>query len=359
MSDAAAVSGKTTGLIQRIRRDYSPLVIAMVGLFLFVFLAGAVLTDDFLTWFNVKTIIRDAALVGIMAIGLTFVTLSGNFFLLSMKEIAALCIIAFATCMGAEWNQWAAPDSASDPAASALIMTFMVAFLITIVIAIIAGAVQGALIGLGGNPIVVTLGAAGLFFGIGSWWSDNLVVSYRRPHGAEWLGTGSFLGDIPNITVAFVIIAIIAELTLRYTAFGRQVYLVGANRAAGRATGHENFGMAIKCCIIASVCAAFVAMAFSGQVSSAHVNYFSSEFGSSGDMTIMVIAIVMVGGNSIMGGYGSTLRTSLGAVFISTVDNMMVLNGFNSGARVLAVGLMIVFSIIVFALVRRGSRAVE
>lgn len=340
MSDATAVSGGSPNLVQRIRRDYSPLVIAMVGLFLFVIVAGAVVTDDFLTWFNVKTIIRDAALVGIMAIGLTFVTLSGNFFLLSMKEIAALSIIAFATGMAAGWG-------------------FPLSFLLTMVIAISAGAAQGVLIGLGGNPIVVTLGAAGLFFGIGSWWSDNLVISYRRPHGAEWLGTGSFIGDIPNITVTFVIIAIVAELTLRYTTFGRQVYLVGANRAAGRATGHENFGMAIKCCIIASVCAAIVAVAFSGQVSSAHVNYFSSEFGSSGDMTIMVIAIVMVGGNSIMGGYGSTLRTSFGAIFISTIDNMMVLNGFNSGARVLAVGLMIVFSIIVFALVRRGSRAVE
>lgn len=356
MTDISFASDNLS-FVQRIRRDYSPLVIAMVGLFLIVFVAGALLTDDFLTWFNVKTIIRDAALVGIMAIGLTFVTLSGNFFLLSMKEIAALSIICFATLMGAEWNQWGSGEG--DPASSALLMTFLVAFAATMVIATVAGAVQGALIGLGGNPIVVTLGAAGLFFGIGSWWSDNLVVSYRRPHGAEWLGTGSFIGDIPNITVAFIIIAVVAECVLRYTTFGRQVYLVGANRAAGRATGHENFGMAIKCCIIASVCAAFVAVAFSGQVSSAHVNYFSSEFGSSGDMTIMVIAIVMVGGNSIMGGYGSTLRTSLGAIFISTVDNMMVLNGFNSGARVLAVGLMIVFSIIVFALVRRGSRAVE
>jgi len=305
-----------------------------------VFVIGAATADNFLTWFNFKTIIRDAALVGIMDFTRGRTSVSGNFFLLSMKEIAALCIIAFATCMAAG-------------------LGFPVSFVVTMAIAVVAGMAQGALIGLGGNPIVVTLGAAGLFFGIGSWWSDNLVVSYRRPHGAEWLGTGSFIGDIPNITIAFIIIAVVAELVLRYTTFGRQVYLVGANRAAGKATGHENFGMAIKCCTIASVCAAFVAIAFSGQVSSAHVNYFSSEFGSSGDMTIMVIAIVMVGGNSIMGGYGSTLRTSLGAIFISTVDNMMVLHGFQSGARVLTVGLMIVFSIIVFALVRRGSRAVE
>ncbi|QMU58084.1 MAG: hypothetical protein GKR98_07675 [Boseongicola sp.] len=337
MSADANVPG--LGIIGRLSRDYSPLVIGLVAAFLAILIFGAITAPNFLTLFNFKTIIRDAALVGIMAIGLTFVTLSGNFFLLSMKETAALAIIAFATGMSAGYG-------------------FEISFLVTMVIAVAAGALQGFLIGLGGNPIVVTLGAAGLFFGIGSWWSDNLVVSFRRPHGAEWLGTGSFLG-LPNITIAFILIAITAEIVLRKTAFGRQVYLVGANRAAGKATGHENFGMAIKVCSIASVCAAFVAIAFSAQVSSAHVNYFSSEFGSSGDMTIMVIATVMVGGNSIMGGYGSTLRSSLGAIFISTIDNMMVLHGFNSGPRVLAVGLMIVFSIIVFALVRRGSRAVE
>ena len=331
--------GRVQSMADRLVAEYTLLVIVLVVLFVAVFLAGMATAPNFLTIFNFKTIIRDAALVGIMAIGLTFVTLSGNFFLLSMKETAALCIIAFATSMSAGYG-------------------FEISFLFTMVIALAAGAAQGVLIGLGGNPIVVTLGAAGLFFGIASWWSDNLVISFRRPHGAEWLGTGSFLG-LPNITVAFILFAIAAEMTLRYTAFGRQVYLIGANRAAGKATGHGNFPMAIKVCTIASICSAFVAIAFSAQVSSAHVNYFSSEFGSSGDMTIMVIATVMVGGNSIIGGFGSTLRSSLGAIFISSVDNMMVLHGFNSGPRVLAVGLMIVFSIIVFALLRRGSRSQE
>ena len=333
------ISSYFSSKIDSMAANYSALVLGLVVLFFAVFIFGMVTAPNFLTYFNLKTIVRDAALVGIMAIGLTFVTLSGNFFLLSLKETAALAIIAFATSMSAGYG-------------------FEISFLFTIVIAMLTGSAQGVLIGLGGNPIVVTLGAAGLLYGLGAYWSDNLVVSFRRPHGAEWLGTGSFLG-LPNITIAFILIAIAAELTLRFTNFGRQVYLIGANRAAGRATGHENFGMAIKTCTIASVCAAFVANAFSAQVSSAQVNYFSSEFGSSGDMTIMVIATVMVGGNSIMGGYGSTIRSSLGAVFISSVDNMMVLHGFNSGPRVLAVGLMIVFSIMVFALVRRGSRSQE
>lgn len=307
-----------------------------VGVLVVLFVIFASLTPNYLTVLNIKTIIRDAALVGIMGVGLTFVTLSGNFFLLSMKETAAICIIAFA--MGMSHG-----------------LGFEISLLGALAIALISGAIQGVLIGIGGNPIVVTLGAAGILYGVASWWSDNLVIAFRRPNDAEWLGTGSILG-IPNITIAFVLITILAEFVLRKTSFGRQVYLVGASRATGHATGHENLPMAIKVCMIASVCCAFAAVAFSAQLSSAQANYFSSEFGSSGDFTILVIATVMVSGNSIIGGYGSTLRTSLGAVFISAVDNMMVLRGFNSGPRVLSVGLMIVVSILMFAYVRRNSR---
>jgi ribose transport system permease protein len=317
----------------------SPTTIVLMALLLVALLSGALTTPNFLTLFNAKTIIRDAALVGIMGVGLTFVTLSGNFFLLSMKEIAALCIITFAMGMSHGYE-------------------FGLSLLATMAVAVAAGRLQGLLVGLGGNPIVVTLGAAGLLYGVASWWSDNLVVAFTRPNGAEWLGTGSTFG-LPNITVGFIVIAVVAEIALRYTNFGREVYLIGSNRAAGRATGHENLPMAIKVCVIAAVCSAFVAVAFAAQISSAQANYFSSEFGSSGDMTMSVIATVMVGGNAINGGFGSALRTSLGAIFISIVDNMMVLRGFTSGPRIFSVGLIIVLSIVVFAAARRGRRTVE
>ena len=72
---------------------YSPLVLILVALFALVFIYGMVTAPNFLTIFNIKTIIRDAALVGIMAVGLTFVTLSGNFFLhcRPIKRPVGLC----------------------------------------------------------------------------------------------------------------------------------------------------------------------------------------------------------------------------------------------------------------------------
>ena len=310
------------------------LLAILLSLFAVMFIYGIFFTENYLTITNFKAIIRDAALYGIMAIGLTFVTLSGNFFLLSLKETASICGVTFAMGMATGFGS---PDLAGN---------FLVSLLAALAVGVVSGVIQGYFVGMGGNPIVVTLGGAGILYGIGAWWSDNLVINFTRPHDAEWLGSGCFLG-LPSITWSFILIAIAAEIVLRHTNFGRKVYLVGANKAAGKATGHENFSMAIIVFTICSVCCAFVAVAFVAQMDSAQSNYFSAEFGSSGDMTILVIATVMVGGNSIMGGYGSTLRTSLGAIFIAMVDNMMVLQGFNSGPRIVGVGLMIVFSIIV------------
>lgn len=99
-SASRGMTAKFEGLVQ----NYSGLVVALVALFLVIFVVGMATAPNFLTVFNLKTIVRDAALVGIMAIGLTFVTLSGNFFLLSLKETAALSIIAFATSMSAGYG---------------------------------------------------------------------------------------------------------------------------------------------------------------------------------------------------------------------------------------------------------------
>ena len=75
------------------------LLAILLSLFAVMFVYGIFFTDNYLTITNFKAIIRDAALYGIMAIGLTFVTLSGNFFLLSLKETASICGVTFAMGM--------------------------------------------------------------------------------------------------------------------------------------------------------------------------------------------------------------------------------------------------------------------
>jgi len=157
-SKRSASTGQSTAIaiaIAIVKQNGLNIFLAIIAL---VFIGFAITTHNYLTLFNIKTIVRDAALVGIMGIGLTFVTLSGNFFLLSMKETAALCIITFATSMSHDFG-------------------FVISLIGAVAVAMVSGGLQGLLIGRGGNPIVVTLGAAGILYGIASWWSDNLVIT--------------------------------------------------------------------------------------------------------------------------------------------------------------------------------------
>ncbi|MDX1522770.1 MAG: ABC transporter permease [Anaerolineae bacterium] len=313
----------------------SPLAIGIIVVVAIALVIGAVITPNFLTVFNIKVILRLAAFVGIFAIGLTFVTISGNFFLLSLEETAGLAAVAFATMIGAGWDLFSA-------------------LLGTLAIAGITGLIQGVIVGMGGNPIIVTLGAAGIIFGAASWYSDNSVILMTRPHPAEWIGTGQVL-TVPNVTWAFILLAIIGEVVLRYTSFGRSTYLVGASKDTAHATGYNTFVKALQVFALASAAAAVVGILFAAQISQGQASLFSANFGSSGSLTISAIAAVMVGGTAIFGGRGSVVRTMLGAIFIALADNMMVLNGFESGPRILFTGFIVVFSVSIYAILERGS----
>lgn len=316
-------------------RGQNLLIALLIAIPALLLIYGAFTTDNFLTPLNLKTILRSTAFVGIFAIGLTFVTISGNFFLLSLEETAGLASLIFAFTLSSD-------------------MGLLQAMAITLGIALVIGFVQGAIVGMGGNPIVVTLGAAGIIFGFASWVSNNAVIPIPRPHPAEWLGTGLTF-TVPNVTWAFLTLAIVGEIVLRYTAFGRSCYLVGDSKETAEATGYSAFWKAVQVFGLASVMAAFVGVLFAAQISQGQVSLFSATFGSSGSLAISAIASVMVGGTAIFGGRGSILRTILGAIFISVVDNMMVLRGFESGPRILFVGLTVVASISLYALIRRNA----
>ncbi len=316
-------------------RGTSPVILILITIPVLLLIYGALTTENFLTAQNIKTILRSTAFVGIFAIGLTFVTISGNFFLLSLEETAGLASLIFAFTLSSE-------------------LGLLPALVITLGITLLVGALQGAIVGMGGNPIVVTLGAAGIIFGIASRVSNNAVVPIARPHPAEWLGTGLTL-TIPNVTWAFIVLAILGELVLRKTSFGRSCFLVGASKDTAKSTGYSAFWKAVQVFALASASAAFVGILFAAQISQGQVSLFSASFGSSGSLAISAIASVMVGGSSIFGGRGSIIQTTLGAIFISVVDNMMVLRGFESGPRILFVGLTVVASVSLYALIRRNS----
>jgi ribose transport system permease protein len=317
-----AVPTRVGGLPARAR---TPLIVA--GSVAFLILLGWVTTPKFVTFANALTIVRSASIIGIVAVAMTFVTISGKFFSLSVGETAALSAIAFCGMMSAGWGVAAAVA-------------------ITILIALVLGALQGGLVAAGANPIITTLGGGAVLYGLAAVLTDNRTVRIGTD-AAEWIGRGRPLG-VPNQTWTFILITMLAAVVLARTPFGRRVTLVGANAAAAAASGIRRWTTVIGVFALTSVAAGMAGIFTASQVGQGITNQFP-------DLNINVIAAVLVGGTNLFGGEGSMSRTALGAVFIAALQNLMVIRGFSFGVRMALVGLAVLVGVSVFTLVRRRS----
>src|SRR2546421_382164 len=139
------------------RRLVAPVsVVVAVGVIL---LAGGLTTREFLTVDNILIVVRSASITGIVALGMTFVTLSGNFFSLSVEQTAALCSIVFSEGLLHGFG---------------LAASLLFAFAASIAV----GLGQGVVIAAGLNPIVVTLGAGAALYGLAAVVTGNQVVNF-------------------------------------------------------------------------------------------------------------------------------------------------------------------------------------
>jgi ribose transport system permease protein len=330
--DAAAPA--RAGAWQRLAatRDWRRLVAPItVGLAVAAILvAGGLTTAEFLTFDNFLIVVRAASVTGIVALGMTFVTISGNFFSLSVEQTAALCSIAFAEGLAHGWG-------------------LGVSLAFALAVALVVGAIQGGVVAAGLNPIVTTLGAGAALYGLAAVVTDNEVVNFAPSPAVEWIGRARPLG-IPTQSWAFLILTVVSTFVLVRTRFGRETYLVGANRLAAHASGVSVGKTTIIAFTLSSLAAGIAGVFTAAQITQAPLTQF-------GGLNIDVIAAVLVGGTALLGGEGSTLRTALGAVFIALLANFMLLRDFSFGLRTLVTGVVVVVATSAFHLLRtRGTR---
>lgn len=293
-----------------------------------VIVIGGITTPGFLSTTNMLNIVRVAALTGIMALGMTFITMSGSFFSLSSAQTAAMSSIAFAAMIEAGWG-WPA------------------ALLLTLFLAASVGAVQGGFVAMGSNPIVISIAASAPIVGIPALLTDSRAVIIRSDE-VDWLGRSSPLG-IPVQTWAFIVLAIIAQVVLIRTRFGRSVTLAGANRDAARAAGLPIARIEIWTFVLAAVGAAIAGIFVAAQSRRGLITNLDGT-------TLEVIAAVLVGGTAIQGGDGSMVRTAFGAMFIVAINSLLVLRGYSAGTRTLVEGLVVVVGVALFWAARGGAK---
>jgi ribose transport system permease protein len=299
-------------------------LIGIVGLIAF----GVTATPGFLGVENLLNILRAAAIIGTVALGMTFVTITGNFFSLSVAQTAAFAAVAFAGLLAAD-------------------VALPLAILAVLALSVVWGVVQGALVGRGANPIITTLGAGAALFGLTAVVTANRTIQIGSDV-AEWLGRGRPIG-IPNQTWLFLLLTVAGTIILSRTRLGRQLYLVGANRAAARASGISILGATLFAFSASAATAGAAGIMTAAQFGQGATNQFP-------DLTIPVIAAVLVGGTAVAGGEGSMLRTMLGTVFIALLQNIMLLRGMDTGPRLLLQGVIVAIAVSLYALSRRSGR---
>lgn len=283
---------------------------AAIGLLVLI---GGATTPGFLTLDNLLIVIRAASITGIIALGMSYITISGNLFALSAEELSVLSACVFAWLLRAHYDL-----------AAGLVLT--------LVFAGSAGGIQGAIIARGADPIITTLAFGALFRGLASLVSNNKNILLETD-AAQWLGTGRPLG-IPTQSWVFVILTIVAWFVLQRTRFGRQLLLIGANRQAAMATGFRVGQASVVALTLFGLCCGMAGISAASQFGLAVANLFDG-------LNVDVIAAVLVGGISLRGGQGTPLQAALGAIFIALLQNYMLLHSFTSGQRMLVVGCLV------------------
>lgn len=288
---------------------------------------AAVTTDRFLTIDNGRAILASATFVGITAIGATLVMIVGSAVSLATAQTATVAAMTFLATVH---------------------LGLPTAVLVAIVSGVALTAVQGAIVGYwDANPIVLTIAAGFAIAGAATWFSGGTPV-YPQSNAFDVLN--STLLGLPVAVYVLLAVTGLAHWILRRTTAGRQMYLIGENRAAARAAGLPVGRVTVTAWAFFGGCTALTGIFLASFNTSATVTL-------GGTLTLDAIAAVLVGGTAIAGGRGSAWQTLAGAVLISVISDVLLLRGFSTGTQILVKGVL-VLAVVVFVHLRttRGTR---
>lgn len=286
---------------------------------------GYLSVDNFLTPANLNAIMYSVSAIGIAAVGMAFITLSGNLFMLSMAATAALSTIVFA---------------------STLHFGLPVALLSVSVLGIAIGMIQGVVVGTARvNPIITTIAVASIVMGVGSYVSGGMTVVGRGD--ASWLGIGTFASLVPNQLVLFLAFALAANYWVERTRFGRELRLIGLNPVTAAYSGIRVPRTLVIAFVIAGFSAALAGGLFASQAGQGNLKLAAG-------LDFDAIAAVLVAGISIRGGQGKIIDAVYGAIFLALIGNLLLVHGLSFEIQLMVKGTVVVLAVILAALIARG-----
>ena len=295
-------------------RDY----IIYIG-FVAIFIVFAVTLGErgFLDPNNLLNIIRQTAIIAVVAVSMTFVLGTAEIDL-SVGAVAGLASVA--TAMGIDHLG---------------ILGGIVAGLAT---GAVVGAVNGWLTtGIGIPSFLTTLAMMGIARGVAMWISATAAIPILDKTYAAVFGGGN-LGPVPSLLLWMVAVGIVGHVVLRRTTFGRRVLATGGNETSARYSGVDTASIKFRVLMLSSLAASLAGMLYAGRL---HSGRF--QFGEGDELS--VIAAAVLGGTSLFGGAGTVVGSIMGALMIGLINNGLVLMGLEFSQQLIARGAIIIIAV--------------
>jgi ribose/xylose/arabinose/galactoside ABC-type transport system permease subunit len=279
---------------------------------------------------NALLILLQVAVIGIIAIGMTFTIITAGI------DLSVGSLLGVGAIMSGLFAQ-------QDPTW----MTVTMAFLAPILVGIVGGAINGAIIAAAGvNPLIVTLGTLTAYRGFVVWYRVNPIYDLQPYYRV--IGQGTVYG-IPIPVLILVLMAVIAWLVLSFTRFGRYVYAVGGNREAARAAGINVGLVTFAVYVISGFCVGIAALLYTSRLMAAQAI-------SGTGFELQAIAAAVVGGASLFGGRGRISNTIVGALIMGVLFNGFVMLDVPAPIQQMAVGVIIIIAVWLDGVLRRRRR---
>ena len=308
----------------------------LVGMCILITIAN----PKFLSVSNLFSVLSAACVYGCMALGATFIIISGGI------DLAAGSVVAFAGVVGACFGQ---TMEAADKVLSGVgELPFIVPVIMTLLAGVLCGGVTGFLISkFKTPPFIVTLGMTTVVRGA------TLLITGGEPvsnlsHGYAVLG-GQILGAVPVAVIVFAILIALCIFIQRRTRFGVDMYALGTNERAAAVSGVRVFTRKISIYIFGGLMYAVAGMIVAARASSIHP-------GAAQGYELTAISASIIGGTSPVGGSGTTWGVVVGTLILSVIRQGLTLLAVDAYWQQIAEGAIIVIAVI-FALMRRNKEA--
>ena len=290
---------------------------ALVFIIIAISLVMSFASPAFMTSKNIINIIRQISINGIIAVGMTFVILTGGIDL-SVGSVVAITSVLVGSILQAGYSWY-------------------VACLVAFAAALLFGAFNGFMIAyVGFQPFIATLATVTMGSGIALAYSDGKPYIISDPSFLK-IGQG-YIGPIPIPIILLVIVVIVGLIILKTTIFGRYVYAIGGNKEAAKLSGVRTKRVEISVYILSSLCASIVGLILSARISSGQPT-------AGAGYELDAIAATAIGGTSMSGGVGSLTGTIFGFILLGLMTNSMNLLNINSFYQEIVKGLLIIIAV--------------